>query len=100
MLQRVLGLLLSVIALFHLGTVAAAASLETETPFVFSVDRESYYGGERIELTVDTTTAQKDIAGFCVSIAYDDTRLSFLRVEPSSQIKNKTLQTDGTNNPV
>lgn len=62
MLQRVLGLLLSVIALFHLGTVAAAASLETETPFVFSVDRESYYGGERIELTVDTTTAQKDIA--------------------------------------
>lgn len=26
MLQRVLGLLLSVIALFHLGTVAAAAS--------------------------------------------------------------------------
>lgn len=100
MLQRVLGLLLSVIALFHLGTVAAATSLETETPFVFSVDRESYYGGERIELTVDTTTAQKDIAGFCVSIAYDDTRLSFLRVEPSSQIKNKTLQTDGTNNPV
>ena len=69
-----------------------AASLETETPFVFSVDRESYYGGERIESTVDTTTAQKDIAGFCVSIAYDDTRLSFLRVEPSSQIKNKTLQ--------
>ena len=49
MLQRVLRLLLSVIALFHLGTVAAATSLETETPFVFSVDRESYYGGERIE---------------------------------------------------
>ena len=42
MLQRVLGLLLSVIALFHLGTVAAAASLVAGTPVVFSVDREAY----------------------------------------------------------
>ena len=100
MLRRVLGLLLWLFVLFYMGTVEAAASSEEEPLFIFSADGPSYNGGERIELTVDTEAVQKEIAGFCVSIVYDDTRLSFLRVEPSSQIKNKTLQTDGTSNPV
>lgn len=101
MLKKVWGLLLCLSIFWSLGaTTFANCTTESEPSFTFSVDAASYGGGDLVRLTIHAETTLEDLAGFCVSIAYDDTRLSFLRVEPSDQIKNKTLQTDGTNNPV
>ncbi len=101
MLQRVLGFLFSLCLLGILvsrGSTSCCAA--DEALFVFSVDQASYSEGELVKLKVNAENALEDVAGFCLSIDYDDTCLSFLRVDPSEQIKSRTLQTDGSSNPV
>ena len=98
---KVLGFLFSLCLLFVFSANGFAPCAAAAEPlFAISLDGESYSGGETVKLTLDAGQTREDVAGFCVSVDYDDTRLEFLRVEPSSQIKSKTLQTDGTGNPV
>lgn len=101
MLRKVLGLLFLFGLMAGLAGGLSAKVHATETAlFAFSVEKASYEEGELVKLEVDAAQLQEDVAGFCIAVGYDDTRLSFVRVEASSQIKSKTLQTDGTGNPV
>ena len=86
MLKKVWGLLLCLSIFGSLGVTAFANSIrESEPNFSFSVDAASYGGGDLVKLTIHTETTLEDLAGFCVSIVYDDTRLSFL---PSRAIRS------------
>lgn len=80
---------------FPIHTGAAA-----EEYFQFTVDRQEYRPGDKLYLCIDAQEQEEVAAGFRLCAEYDDTRLSFVRVETSDQIKSRTLYTDSSGNPV
>lgn len=98
MLRKVLSFLLVLLsgALFFPSQVCSAA----EEYFLFALDRQEYRPGDKIYLSIDAQEQTEIAAGFRLCAEYDDTRLSFVRVETSDQIKSKTLYTDSSGNPV
>lgn len=98
MLRKVLLFLL--VFLFGAIFFPAHTSAAAEEYFQFAVDRQEYRPGDKLYLSIDAQKQEEVAAGFRLCAEYDDTRLSFVRVETSDQIKSKTLYTDSSGNPV
>lgn len=98
MLRKVLLFLL--VFLFGAIFFPAHTSAAAEEYFQFAVDRQEYRPGDKLYLSIDAQKKEEVAAGFRLCAEYDDTRLSFVRVETSDQIKSKTLYTDSSGNPV
>ncbi|WP_195986231.1 cadherin-like beta sandwich domain-containing protein [Clostridium sp. D33t1_170424_F3] len=98
MLRKVLLFLL--VFLFGVISFPVHTGLAAEEYFQFAVDSQEYRPGDKLYLSIDAQEQEEVAAGFRICAEYDDTRLSFVRVDMSDQIKSKTLYTDSSGNPV
>jgi hypothetical protein len=90
--------LLLCIAVAVFSPVPAIA--DTVPYFTYSLDRTSAAPDDLVKLKINAGSVSDPAAGFRMIIHYDDTVLSFVRTETSSQIKSGTLVTNSTGNPI
>ncbi len=98
MWRKFLALFLFCILLFGMGSVSAGA--ETIPYFTFSLDTESAVPDDLVKLQINANKMSDTAAGFRMRIDYDESDLSFVRTETSSQIKSGTMMTSDEGNPI
>lgn len=76
------------------------ASAETMPYFTYGLDKASAEPDELVELEINANKTYDTAAGFRMIIDYDDSVLSFVRTENSSQIKSGTMMTNSKINPI
>ena len=82
------------------GAVPFTACAETTPYFTYSLDAKSAAPNELVKLKINANQMYDTAAGFRIIIDYDDSVLSFVRTETSSQIKSGTMMTNGESNPI
>jgi len=80
--------------------VPLMANAETIPYFTYSLDAQSAAPDKLVKLKINANQTYDTAAGFRMIIDYDDTVLSFVRTENSSQIKSGTMMTNGKINPI
>lgn len=80
--------------------VPLMARAETTPYFTYSLDVQSAAPQDLVKLKINANQMYDTAAGFRMIIDYDDTKLSFVRTETSSQIKSGTMMTNGKINPI
>ncbi len=80
--------------------VPLTANAETVPYFTYSLDAQSAAPDELVKLKINANQMPDTAAGFRMIVNYDDTVLSFVRTETSSQIKSGTMMTNSASNPI
>lgn len=78
----------------------AGVHAETMPYFTFSLNTREVSVNDEIKVQINANEMPDTAAGFRMAISYDDTRLSFVRTETSSQIKTGTMDTNSAGNPI
>lgn len=80
--------------------IPVTAHADTVPYFTFSLDTASAPADGLVKLQIYANPVPDTAAGFRMTIEYDESAVSFVRTETSSQIKTGTMMTNGDVNPI
>lgn len=82
------------------SVIPVTAHADTVPYFTFSLDTASAPADGLVKLQINANPVPDTAAGFRMTIEYDESAVSFVRTETSSQIKTGTMMTNGDVNPI